>query len=459
MSGDVRFMKALKFSVVFLFVFASGSAFCEMLTLNNYLDMVVENNSKLKSIQADIDAVKGKLVIKTERVYSYSFSTGVNYDEPAKQPKQMTNFAYDASVNKQFAIGTQFALGLNGSSNVDDIAPFVKLQQSLWKDINGEFTKAGIAKAKASAKSYLYLLEYEKQKILLSAKLAYWDLSHARTVIDFRKISLERTKKILDWNSKLHSMDLTGKSDLLQSQAAVKEKELKLELSYEEENKFNRIFNQFLNIKDEKVKYDVEKFEEKKNNFKVDKVLSKKSTRADVLAALETVQSASYDQVLSRKSVGSDLVLNGQLVINNQTAKHTTKGDKQSYSVGLRYTLPLDFELIKTINQGYESAKISAQKSAEYTIVQENNEWLKLVDNWNNAKMRFAIIGEIEKIQQQRYEEDKRLLSNGRSTTDRLLKSEQDLDDAVLNVLEDILGLIKIYEQAEAFYNFKAESK
>ncbi|MDR3275262.1 MAG: TolC family protein [Endomicrobium sp.] len=471
-------MKFLKLLLINTSVLTLISAvYCESLTISEYTDMVLRNNSELKSIQLNIESLKGKLA-ETEKVYSYSLNAGISYIEDhsgkpynlINRPDKITNIKYEAGIDKQFATGTKIALGFNSSysstympdglnNNFSDIEPFIGLQQSLLKDINGGCTKAGIEKIRTNAKSDLYKLEYKKQNILLNAKLIYWDLSYSRTVIDFKKLSLNRTKKILDWSQKKYNMDLIGKSDLLQSQIALKDKELSLQLAYEEEKKVNRSFNQFLNINDGQVKYEVEKFEDKKNNFKDNQTLSKKGARKDLLSALEYVQSAFYDQISAEKSLKADLVLKGHYALNgvertaNDAVKNIKDGSKPSYSLELRYILPLDFKLRKTINQGYESAKISAQKSAEYALIQENNDWLQLIDNWNNAKTRFNIIAAIEKIQQQRYEEDKNLFVKGRVTTTQVLRGEQALDDAELDVLKNILELIKIYEQAEVIYN------
>jgi outer membrane protein TolC len=477
-------MKKVSFFVSFLFcfvwTFASGETLTsEMLTIDNYLDIVVKNNSDLKAIQASIDAVKGKLA-EIERVYRYSFSVGVNYsDDKSGRPysqanrlSEVSNLSYDASLDKEFETGIRLSLGVNGSHEtynfvndiplpytISDIAPFVKLQQSLLKDINGGSTKASIAKQKASAKSALYLLEYKKQKLLFDAKIAYWNLSYARTVVYFRKVSLDRKKKLLDWNERRYKMDLAEKSDLLQSQAAVKSGELNLKFAYEDENRANRAFNQFLNIKDDRVKYDVEKFEDKGVLFKVDRTLTKNGTRADVLAALEDVNTALYDQKASQKSKGADLVLEGKYALNGleqssgKAFEHIKNGERPSFYVGLRYTLPLDFKLRKAIDKGYEAAKISAQSAAESSSVRENNDWIQLLDNWNNSKIRLDVAFEVEKIQKQRYEEDRNLLKRGRTTTYMLLQSEEDLDSATLSVLRGICELIQIYEQAKAFYS------
>lgn len=476
-----------QFSLLFSFMlcFISVFVYGEMLTIDGYLYMVAKNNSDLKSIQASINAVKSKLA-EIERVYAYSLSADLSYsDDKSGRPfsqsvklNEVSNWNYSTSLNKQFVTGTQFSLGINGSYgtydyvrglsgdshyNVSDISPFIRLQQSLWKDINGGSTKAGIYKQKSSAKSALYLLEYKKQKLLLDALTAYWNLSYTRTVIDFRKVSFDRKKRLLDWNQRRYEMDLAERSDLLQSQAAVKSGELNLKLAYEDENRANRAFNQFLNIKDDKLRYDVEKFEDKGNSFKIDSVLIKKGTRADVLATMEDVNTALYDQEASQRRRGADLVLEGKYSLNGveqssgRSFDNVKNGDRPSYFLGLKYTLPLDFKLRKVIDKGYEAAKVSAQTAAESAVVKENNDWIQLLDNWDNARIRMELVVEVEKIQKQRYEEDRNLLKRGRTTTYMVLQSEDDLDVATLNVFKSILELIQIKEQANAFYSGVSE--
>lgn len=473
-------MKKLKFLVVFgLAVFAQPAG-AQILSVADYLDLVRQNNTELQSVQANIDAVKGKIA-EIERAYSFYLSAGINYANdqsgrpysPQMQINRITNLGYDVSINKQFETGTKFAAGLNGSysqydSNIfayelNDIAPFLKLEQSLLKEYKGGTTKASMALAKAKAKSALYMLEYKKQAIILNAKLAYWNLSYTRTVVDFRKASLERTNKLLIWNERRYKLDLAENSDMLQSQAAVKARELMLKLAKEDEIKARRAFNQILNIADETVSYEVVKFVETGVIFEKDKKLEKKGIRMDVLSALEEVKSAEYEQMISENSMGADLVLSGQFSLNGldekfaKASEYAAAASKPAYALGLRYSVPLDFKLRKTINQGYESSKLAARKAAEFASVQEKNEWLQIVDNWNNAKSRLALTIEIENIQKQRNIEDQNLLRKGRRTTYLVLQSEQDLDDSTLNVLRGIFELISIYEQAEAFYSANDE--
>lgn len=473
-------MKKLGILTLLLSLFGSGIANAQVLSMQNYLDLIAESNNELISIQSNIDAAKGKLA-EINRVYSYYLNAGTQYaNDQAGRPflqvprlDRTTAFLYNLSVNKQFETGTRLSIGFDGqytkvafpgnAIEYSDISPYIRLEQSLLKNFKGTVTNTSIAKQKANIRSIIYMLEYKKQAILLNAKLAYWNLSYARTVVDFRKTSLERTNKILSWTERRYNLDLAEKSDMLQIQAAVKLRELNLKLANESELKARRTFNQFLNITHDTVQYEVEKFVESGTAFEKDKKLEKRASRADLLAALEDVQSAIYDQEISSLNLGSDLIFTGGLALNGIDYKFGKAVEKlgnesrPSFFLGLNYTVPLDFKLRKTINKGYDSAKLAAQKAADDIAVKEKNDWLQIVDNWNNSKSRLALAIEIQNIQQQRNQEDQKLLRRGRTVTYLVLQSEQDLDDATLSVFQNILELISIYEQAEAFYGKNIE--
>ncbi|MDR2666166.1 MAG: TolC family protein [Endomicrobium sp.] len=476
-------MKILKLSLVIMFIFVAFSAFCEVLSVKDYIDIVVKNNKEFRSVNLKIDSTKEKL-LQTERKYSYLFKACTNYIDGKNRAECKFNEmeTYSANISKFLKMGMDVSFGLkcdksywksldmNNSSVGTDLpkpksiflTPSLSLQQSLWKDVNGVFTKAVISKEQAVIRSGLYLLEYEIENILLRAKFAYWDLAYSKTVIDFKKLSLERARKILNWTQKKYDMDLSEKSNLLQAQAAVKSKELDLNRAYETEKRAIKEFNQFLNIEDGSViKYELEKFEKKSVSFKDKTIPEKKRVRADVLSALENVHIALCDQIIFQKSLGAELALKGSFDCNvtNGGIYEKKQIGRLNYSIGLEYTLPLDFRLRRSINKSYKLAKLSTQESAEYAVIKESNEWLQILDDWNSAKNRLKLAGEIERIQIQRHKEDENLLRKGRSTTYFVLKSEQELDDAALNVLQSILDLIKIYEKAKILYsgNYKYE--
>ena len=138
-------------------------------------------------------------------------------------------------------------------------------------------------------------------------------MSYFQTIIEFKKVSLNRMKNILEWNERRYKRNLIDELELLESQASVKMKELNLRMANEDMDKTKREFSLILNVSDKNVEYKLEKIEDQVKIFSLKPRLEKKISRFDVLAAMENVKSVSYDQISFSKGSGADLVFSGAL--------------------------------------------------------------------------------------------------------------------------------------------------
>ncbi|MDR0486478.1 MAG: TolC family protein, partial [Elusimicrobiota bacterium] len=411
--------KSVLFLTVFAFIFTS-KGYAKTLSLNEYLQIAMQNNPSLQSVNAGIMSLNGQIA-SLERAYSITLNASGNYayDESRRNvDTSLDSITYDASLSKMFGFGTQVSLGFSNSftsfgneliDNKQDLAPYIKLQQSLLQDFNGALTKAKMEKARADLRKSLYQLEQNRRNIILNAKLAYWNYSYSKTILEYRTASLGRSQRILDWVQNRFRLDLAERVDFLQSQAAVKSRQLALQQAREDEINKKRSFYQFLNA-NEASDYDVESFENIGVNYEKDKSLIKRGTRLDVLAASESVKSAQYDRDSFKLSLGADLSLTGQVSLNgidktfSDAFSQVSGADRPSFAVGLQYSLPLDFSLRNRVNKGYEAALLSQRAALEAAIIQERDDWQKYLDQWEGATLRLALAQELKTLQQQRYE-------------------------------------------------------
>lgn len=460
-------------------IFLTTSSFGEFLTVDQYVKKVEKNNNTLKEIDYQIEAITKKF---KESFRAYSMSLGSNlgyandktraynatYGEFADQSVQALKF--DVSVNKQLETGTLLSVGYgtNYSSvkyifpeyTTTDMAPYVALEQSLLKNFKGDLTKISIAKFKASAESLLYIQTYKKQQILLGAKKTYWALSYARTVNEFRKLSFERSKKILDWNTSRYNRDLAEKNDVLQSKALYKGRELALKQSQFDIITASRNFNEMINISSNSADYDIESINNLEIYFKGISELKKgEGRRADVLASLSNVESSKYTAQEKNKSIGADLKLSGKFAFNGVdssfggASSEMTKLNYPSWALGLAYSLPLDFSIQKSVNEGFEAEIQATVKQAEQIELAEKNDWNQLNANWKNTLEKYDIAKEINQIQQERNIEEQKLLKAGRSTTFEMIQSEDDLDNSVLTKYQMSMDLIFMLLESQMLYD------
>ncbi|MDD5020677.1 MAG: TolC family protein [Endomicrobiaceae bacterium] len=471
--------KILTFIFMFGCIFLTTSSFAEFLTVEQYVKKVEENNNTLKEINYQIEATTKKFK-ESYRAYSTYLNSNLNYTHDktkafyfpssafSNQDTAILNF--DVSVNKQFKTGTLFSAGYGSSDTsieyivpkytTTDMAPYIALEQSLMQNLNGDLTKISIAKFKASAESLIYVQTYKKQQILLNAKKTYWALSYARTVSEFRKLSLGRSKKILDWNMNRFNKDLAEKNDVLQSKALYKGRELTLKQAQDDIANASRNFNEMINISSNIVDSSVESIDNLENYFKnVTELERTDGKRADTLASMANAQSYAYAQEEKNKSIGSDLKLTGKLAFNgvdssfSEAFSEMTKLQYPSWTLGLSYSVPLDFSLQKSVNEGFAADIQAAKKQAEQADLTEKNDWIQLNTNWKNALEKYEIAKEINQIQQERNIEEQKLLKRGRSTTFEMIQSEDDLDNAVLTQYQMSMDLIFILLESQMLYN------
>ena len=487
-------MKNIKiiFALLLISLAPAGNLFAQdTLTLDQYLAQVEANNPDIKSVNLAIKAAYGK-TLELDMVYSPYFTADYNYLDDRSGAAFGSTFpidkmkvnSWDISANEKFHTGSNLSLGYNytdseftlleptalfeGSSPVStftgyEMKPFVRLQQSLLRDLNSGLTDAGIKKAKAATRAGQYLLIYKKQQVLMNAKAVYWDLTLAREVVAFRGTSLTRTGKLLKWNEDKVKLDLADKADLLAAQAGYKLRQLNLQLAQEDEVKASRSFNQFLGRSGDTVDFILEKLADKIAYYENLKTLTKTGTRADVLsaqAAYESSESAdreTYYRSLPELTAFGQYTAHGLGLQYSDTWNQVANGDKPAYMLGLSFIVPLDYKTLNKVRQGYKNDFYSAKQTLAQAELAAANDWDQLVKDWSNVKSRLSLAQEIMEVQGQRVIQEQTRLERGRSTTFLVLNAENDLDDATLNVYRLVFEELMTQARAE-LYNTPAQS-
>ncbi|MDR3243281.1 MAG: TolC family protein [Elusimicrobiota bacterium] len=463
-------MKKYLSVLLLLLLFGASNAYSEIISLNDYLRLVVKNNLALKAINANINSLNGQLAA-LDAPYSAAFKADGTYAYDNSQssmqlPIEIKAFSYDASVNKMFRTGTVFAVGFNNSftsygntlADRQVLSPYIQLQQSLIKNLGASATESNIEQARATIRQTLYQLDQSRRQLITGAKLAYWNLSYAKTSLSYKRSSLERSSRIFEWTQNRYKLDLAEKADWLQSQASVKSGELNVRNAIETEVENRMKFNQYIDADPNSQEYDVEDFETIGQAYINDKKLVKTGTRLDVLAASEAVKGASLNKEYSKLSSGADLAVVAQGSLNgvdksfSDAFGYVGRAERPAYSIGLQYSLPLDFSLREAKDKGYEAAVISKQRSLEAAILQETIDWQTSLLNWENASARLKLAIEVKNILSQYNDENHILLRRGRTTTNTAIQGEQSLDDAATAVCSTIIELITVYENAAAYY-------
>jgi hypothetical protein len=431
-------------TIIVFFVASNIFVSCEILSRDKYVDTVLKNNKKIISINFNIESTK----LKINETKNAKFPFLLNFRAEKNSPSEINNNIHSSfDITKTLPTNTEVSLGYDFNT----FKNFLNLRQSLLK--KPFVTKMDILCEKARLQSVLYSLEYEKQNILLDASIAYLEISYLNEVENIAKLSIDRKKKIFELNKNKYNKNLIDKSDFLESEIAVKNAEFDLIKFYTKKNKAMNDLCNFLNV--DKKSIENYEFDSIFKNIKILKnknELYKTGIKKNILSAIEDVNFAIYNQRKINKNLNSDLIFDWNIKYKLLN-RNNFKKDNFTSSAKLTYEIPLNFKLKKNIKLSYDFLKKSFEELKNKIILDENNDWIKLLSDWDNAKKKLQNSIYIEKVQYEKYKEDKKLLSFGKKDTFYLLQSEQNCINSSIAIIDSIKELIGIQEKVTFLYN------
>ena len=469
--------------IVALLFFSTACFAQDKLSLDDYLKQVINSNSDVKSAGLAIEATANK-VLELDMVYSPLLNAGFNYNNDrsgagfgsALPYDKMEAETWNLNLSKKLELGSTLSAGYTSSSaefnlmsptnifgqNYSSFAgyqqqAFIRMDQSLLRDFGSGLTKSGIEKSKFIALAGQYVQLFKKQQLLLKARSAYWSLSLARDIVDFRGVSLDRAERVQKWNEKRYGLDLVEKSDYLQSKAAYKLRQLNLQMSIEDMMNASKDFNQFRGKLSSSVPEELTRMADIMTVYDAIKEISYSGSRADVLAARAQAQSAESAKKETYYRSLPELTLSGTASVNGIGLNYTDSWnqlnnmEKPAYVVGLNIIVPFDYKTLQKVRHGYDVDYLAAGESLSSAELSAKNDWEQLVRNWHDVKARIELARQIRDVQTERVTETQYRFEKGRVTTFDLLNAQNDLDDSMLTLYRLIFEEIMTYSQAELY--------
>ncbi len=461
-----------------------------VLNVDDYLSQVQDNNPAL---QASSQTQKGYTLKAKEVDMEFSPLFNANYTavDDKKQPTSLLSpsetqaYSWNLGLSKKWFTGTTISLnyGLNYTnlmfpsltgipgfppSLLDslvpsipyyDVAPSLTVSQSLLRDFMCGLTGSTVSKTKAQANAAEKAEHLRAETLKSQAEMAYWQLSLARAVVAYDQESLSRTAKLLEWSQRRVNLNLADRSDLYQTQAAYKLKELNLKMAQQDLLTQQRNFNTFRGRSGDEVPENLEDLNHRLSDPSFQNAeIKKQNDRLDVQASGLMMQSARYEVTETFYKSLPDLNAFGTVVYNGHDygalAAYDTSlsGGQPTYTVGLTFIAPLDFFTLNQIQQGYDSDYAAAQRNLDSAKLNESQDWRNLLKSWEDVNTRLSLAKEIQDLQEEKLKNETERFNNGRTTTFQLLSFEDDFDQAQLNTLR--LGVEKLSILAQAkLYN------
>jgi outer membrane protein TolC len=465
-----------------------GVSEARTLTLEEYLNQVRSSNQSMKSSQATIEATRQRE--KTSDLITTPQAFGqVAHTVDEKPPSSFLNgdkmeaTSYSFGVQKIWSFGLQSqlsytlnqvelerddiptALGVGGNGavipnplaalNDDSLKKFsegrtqLDLVQPLWKnwlgreyDLTRETTQAKLSAQRQGE-------QYKIKAMLAQAEFIYWQLALATDAVRTQEGALVRFQKIRDWVKNRVNMSLADRADLLQAEAGVKARRFELEITQRDRASLQRTFNSMRSVPGDRLDADVMPINSRMLSDMSMAASSIKRLDIEVARSLEKAAESEVQQW--REKFKPDVSIFGSYAMNSRddslgtAASDAFKADKPTMIIGVKFSTPLDRDLINRERTGLVKASESARLEREQKEFNARQEWEDLMRQLSDARIRLQLANEIESAQKQKLDYEKNRLERGRTTTYQILLFEQDYASAQLGTIKakaDILGII-----------------
>lgn len=445
------------------------------LTLEEYLNQVSLNNEGVRGAKLG-EAAKELRRSEANLFYKPAFFLTGEYSDdkrptnaPTFQGSQTIRNSFRAGLSQNLSTGTKASISyniykteINGASpgilardTFYDVAPQIELSQSLWRNFMGAEFDANVEAQKAQIETSRLNDRFTLKQLLVRAENAYWRLAFAEQALKVQKESLDRARKLRDWNANRMKSNLVDEADYLQAEANLQNRELEQETAYVEVETAKKEFNS-LRQSDEEVSLTKMGTPNRERLANL-KMPEKSGQREDVLMALETQKAIKATSSLGAERNKPNLEIYGSYSLNGRDDKYSpafdqaTDGTKPWTIVGVRFSTPLDFSALKDYKKAYAQEKLAAELNARRKTYEVDREWEILSQRFDEFKKRLILSKRMEDVQSKKLTAEKRRYNQGRSTTFQVLTFEQDFANAQLLRLRNESELISVYNQLKLF--------
>ncbi|MBX3021194.1 MAG: TolC family protein [Bdellovibrionales bacterium] len=445
------------------------------LTLQQYMEQVKSGNPEGRALVQNVEMSSLRLD-EADAPYSPDLYSEYRLFNDGKEPTN--GFSPKETRGRQWKVGvrdkTTFGLSADvymlsqhttligapamlNPSDYETSTMGINLQQSLWRNGFGEVERSNRDAALAASRVNLLRSKFALKNLLLKAENTYWSVVSYNQIIKLQEENVDRAKRLRDWMKQRADMRLFDDVDALQAQAAFEKRELELETSMDERAAMIRAFNTLRGQNsDEAPTLSELPSQEALTKAASDK--SKRMSREDFRLIYEEAEANLNRATASISALRPQLDLVGSLASNGLDASsvgdaqsEATRGKYPSWSVGVVFSVPLDYSLIGNMKRSYKVQKSAAVDMKEQARFSEERAWDDLLKQNREAQGRFTRAVNLENLQTDLVQKERRRLMNGRSTTNQSLTIEQGLAEAQIQRVKAQLGLLQLHNVIKQF--------
>ncbi|MCB0347287.1 MAG: TolC family protein [Bdellovibrionales bacterium] len=458
--------------------FVSATAMAsDKFTLTEYLEQVKKNSPEVQSTYLNVVSLEKRvdeadLVIAPVGYAAWNHS----YDEkPTSNPSfQGTKSVADSillGVKKETLFGLSADLSMD-RTNYDfsdatalpeekytDSRISLKLNQSLWKNGFGEMARAENKAVKAAIRAELMAAKFKYRNLMIQAENTYWYLASLQQIVKLQQDNVDSAEKLSKWMAGRQKLNLVDDVESLQTQAALQARDLELQQSKDLLSQTRHQFYTLLGKAETAGEGDIElqPLPEKEWADQLKALKQTKHYREDFEALRAQAKAEEAKTVSMRSSLRPQLDLqasyssNARDVKERDSYKEIEDFEQPTWTVGVKFSVPLDFGLMNRLKRGSESKIASSKLAYEQASFEEERTWDDLVRMRKEAQARFEKAVNLEKLRTKLVERERRRHRSGRTTTFQAITNEQDLASSQVLRIQSQLNLIRAHNQIKVF--------
>lgn len=350
-------------------------------------------------------------------------------------------------------------LGLLPRDDYTEAKTQIDLIQPLWKNSGGKDYR--LTKESTQTKIQMQKLgeSYKVKALLAQAEYVYWQLALAQEAVRNQEGTIERLRKIRAWTSRRAESQLGDRVDFLQADSGLKGKLYELETTKKDRNALQRAFNTLRGVSGGGLESDLSTLSDhalERMAFTKDEV-----KRLDIEIAKKAERLSQIEVEQSREKFKGQLDVFGSVALNalDKTPEEAMAGSvgnsHPTYVVGVKFSTPLDHDLINRDRQGLIQTSAATTLDREQKEFNARQDWADLQAQLEEADMRLKLASELESAQKTKLAYERQRLETGRTTTYQILTFENDYAQSQLATIKakaDILGIqakLKSFGDAE----------
>lgn len=442
-----------------LLLLFSEASFGSSLSLSNYLEMVVSENTNIESSDRMIEAsTSGKA--QSSLVNSPSFFLDARTTED-KSPTLIGELQGTYRKNQSFATGFNFRsnLGINtkaylsgdrqgifGSSFIESGKNEVYFQGSnlevsipLWQGFLGRSLELEKSKVLSQSQAENANANYQKQQLLVEAELSYLRLSKIQNEIEILEELVKQGERLALYAERKVQQRLLEVTNLKESQAALSARRLQLESKLAEKSNVTKEFLSFIQAKNLQDHYEVENLD---SVFEKMKVNDRLPSRLDIKAQASALEVDRAQLLEANEYLKPKLELSSRYSTFNQQSNFNdsrrciSQNDCSVFSVGVYFEIPLEQKNLSEVESAIANRLRARELMFQRAKYDSTVEFDRLVNQIDLGRRQLGFSENLVKIQKQRLDEERKRQNFGRGSTFDVIRAEQDHSQSLLSDVE-----------------------